>query len=341
VSGLGFRLERQARLDLKDYPVDACWSADERALAVACGQGAVLCFDVPAGTSRSLGEHPGGALAVGWRPGSAQFASSGQDGEVRLWDARTGAAKPIHSATQWSEQLAFSGNGKHLAVATGRELRIFDVEGRLQAQPPAQQGVIAALSWRPKASEVAALGNGGARVHRLGPELVSREYAWAGACLTASWSPDGRLLASGMQDGSVHYWNIAAGSQSQMRGYGSKVNLTSWSANSRYLATSADSQIIVWEFAGAGPEGSEPLQLSSHTARVTQLAFQPRGLLLAAGARDHRLTLWRVTQPQQPIDADLLSDEVAVLRWSGSGERLAAIDSAGVLSLYVLRHAKT
>jgi WD40 repeat protein len=144
-----------------------------------------------------------------------------------------------------------------------------------------------------------------------------------------------------MQDGSVHYWNIAAGSQSQMRGYGSKVNLTSWSANSRYLATSADSQIIVWEFAGPGPEGSEPLQLSSHTARVTQLAFQPRGLLLAAGARDHRLTLWRVTQPQQPIDADLLSDEVAVLRWSGSGERLAAIDSAGVLSLYVLRHAKT
>ena len=68
MSGLGFRLERQARLDLKDYPVDACWSADERALAVACGQGAVLCFDVPAGTSRSLGEHPGGALAVGWRP---------------------------------------------------------------------------------------------------------------------------------------------------------------------------------------------------------------------------------------------------------------------------------
>jgi WD40 repeat protein len=142
-----------------------------------------------------------------------------------------------------------------------------------------------------------------------------------------------------MQDGSVHYWNVAAGTQSQMRGYGAKVALTSWSANSRLLATAADPQIIVWDFSGRGPEGSEPLQLAAHTARLTQLAFQPRGSLLAAGARDHRITLWRLTQPQQPIDADLLSEEVALLRWSPGGEQLAVADRAGVLSIYALRAA--
>ncbi len=339
MSAPGFRLESQSRTDLKDYPVDACWSADERALVVACGQGALMWIDAPAGLARPLGEHAGGALAVSWRSGSQQFASSGQDGEVRLWDARAGTARVIHRAAQWSEQLAFSGNGRHLAVATGRALTIFDAEGNAQPSPPSQSAVIAALAWRPKHNEVAALGNGGARVHRLDAGVHTREYAWTGACLTGSWSPDGRILASGMQDGSVHYWNIAAGSQSQMRGYGTKVALTSWSANSRLLATAADQQIIVWEFTGAGPEGSEPLQLAAHTARLTQLAFQPRGLLLAAGARDHRLSLWRVTQPQQPLDADLLSDEVAMLRWSASGEKLAAIDRSGVLSLYALRHA--
>ena len=140
-----------------------------------------------------------------------------------------------------------------------------------------------------------------------------------------------------MQDGSVHYWNIAAGTQSQMRGYGVKVVLTSWSANSRLLATAADEQIIVWDFSGRGPEGSEPLQLAAHTARITQLAFQPRGALLAAGSRDHRLTLWRPVQPQQPLDADLLGDEVALLRWSNDGEQLAVADRSGTLSLYALR----
>ena len=49
--------------------------------------------------------------------------------------------------------------------------------------------------------------------------------------------------------------------------------------------------------------------------------------------------MWRVAQPQQPIDADLMSDEVALLRWSASGERLAVADRSGVLNLYTVRHA--
>ena len=337
MSGPAFRLERRVRVELDDYPVDAAWSADERALVVAGGQGALMWLDVAAPTPRRLGEHAGGALAVAWRPGAQHFVSSGQDGEVRLWDARSGEAQLLQAKSQWSERLAFAAHGRLLAVATGRELQIFDAGGGLRAQLPPQSGVIAALAWRPKTSELATLGNGGALIHRLEPELQTREYSWSGACLTASWSPDGRTLASGMQDGSVHYWNIAAGSQSQMRGYGTKVALTSWSANSRMLATAADQQIIVWDFSGRGPEGSEPLQLAAHTARLTQLAFQPRGALLAAGARDHRVTLWRLSQPQQPVDADLLSDEVAVLRWSNSGEQLAVADRAGVLNIYLLR----
>ena len=339
MSAPGVRLEQLARVELGDYPVDAAWSSDERGMVIACGQGALLWIEPSATAPRPLGEHAGGALAVAWRSGAQQFASSGQDGEVRLWDARRGEAKRIHAASQWSERLAFSGHGRLLAVSTGRALRVFDAEGTVLAQLPSPPGVIAALAWRPKSSELASLGNGGARIHRLEPDVQTREFSLAGACLTASWSPDGRILASGMQDGSVHYWNVAAGSQSQMRGYGAKVALTSWSANSRLLATAADQQIIVWDFSGRGPEGSEPLQLSAHTARLSQLAFQPRGSLLAAGARDHRITLWRLSHPQQPIDAHLLSEEVAVLRWSPSGEQLAVADRGGVVTFYGLRQA--
>jgi WD40 repeat protein len=337
VSRPAIRLEQRARVELGDYPADAVWSPDGRALVVAGGQGALLWIDIAAAEVQRLGEHPGGALAVAWQPGGRHFASSGQDGEVRLWDARSREARVLRSGAEWSECLAFAGHGRLLAVATGRALRIFDGTGAPCAELPPQPGAIAALAWRPKTSELAAVGNGGARVHRLEPQLQSREYPWQGACLTASWSPDGRVLASGMQDGSVHYWNISAGTQSQMRGYGTKVALTSWSANSRLLATAADQQIIVWDFSGRGPEGSEPLQLAAHTARLTQLSFQPQGPLLAAGARDHRVTLWRSAQPQQPIDADLLADEVALLRWSNDGTELAAADRSGALTLYSLR----
>jgi WD40 repeat protein len=308
-------------------------------LVIAGGQGALLWLDAGAGagTAVRFGEHAGGALAVAWQGGGRQFATSGQDGAVRLWDARTRTGRSIHGSAEWSERLAFASHGRLLAVGTGRALQVYDSDGLRRAQLPPQPGVIAALAWRARTSELASVGNGGARIHRLEPEVQTREYPWQGACLTASWSPDGRVLASGMQDGSVHFWNVGAQTQSQLRGYGSKVALTSWSANSRYLATAADQQIIVWDFSGAGPEGSEPLPLNAHTARLTQLAFQPQGPLLVAGARDHRVTLWRLHQPLQPIDADLLGDEVALLRWSNDGAQLAAGDRSGMLTLYALQ----
>ena len=336
VSAAAPRLERRARLDLRDYPAGAAWSADGRSLVVAGGQGALLWVDVAAATVQRFGEHAGGALAVAWQGGGHQFVTSGQDGEVRLWDARSREARLVHAAAEWSEQLAFSSNGRLLAVSTGRQLQVFDGGGALRVALPPHSGAIAALAWRARTSELATVGNGGARVHRLEPAVQSRDHPWQGACLTASWSPDGRVLASGMQDGSVHFWNVAASSQSQMRGYGAKVALTSWSANSRYLATAADQVIIVWNFSGRGPDGSEPLQMTAHTARVTQLAFQPQGPLLAAGARDRRLSLWRLAQPQQPVDAHLLTDDVALLCWSGNGTQLAVADRSGELSLYAL-----
>jgi len=338
VNARGVQLTLRARVELGDYAADAVWSPDGRHLVVGGGQGALLWIDATAAdpAPQRLGEHAGGVLALTWQGGGRLFASSGQDGEVRLWDARERAARVIHATAEWSECLTFASHGRLLAVGTGRSLQLFDSTGKRLEQPPPQGGVIAALAWRGKTSELAAVGNGGMRLYRCEPQLQVREFAMSGACLTASFSPDGRVLAAGTQDGAVQYWNIAAATQSQLRGYGTKVALTSWSSNSRYLATAADQQIVVWDFTGAGPQERTPQELAAHTARLTQLAFQPQGPLLAAGARDHRVTLWRTAQPQQPIDACLLGDEVVLLRWSNDGRQLGAADRSGVLSLYAL-----
>jgi WD40 repeat protein len=334
------RIERRSRLALGDYPVAAAWAADGRGILVGGGEGALWWIDATAATpvATVIGRHAGGVLAVATQPGGRLYASSGQDGEVRIGELRSAAgdtaARCIHAASQWSELLAWSANGRMLAVGTGPAARVYAADGTLRCELPSQAGAIAALAWRAKLAELATAGNGGVHLHRVAGAVETREYAWPGACLSASWSPDGRVLASGMQDGSVHYWNIAAGTQSQMRGYGTRVQLTGWNAAGRLLATAAGERIVVWDFSGRGPEGSEPLQLAAHTARLTQLAFQPVGPLLAAGGRDHRLSLWRPGAHPEPLDADLLGDELVLLRWSPDGRRLLAADRAGALYLY-------
>jgi WD40 repeat protein len=84
------RLERRAHAELGDFPIDAAWSPDGRVLLVAGGAGALKWLDTSSTASalQRIGEHAGGALALAWQNGGQQFASSGQDGEVRLWDAR-------------------------------------------------------------------------------------------------------------------------------------------------------------------------------------------------------------------------------------------------------------
>ena len=85
-----------------------------------------------------------------------------------------------------------------------------------------------------------------------------RRRPWRGACLTASWNADGRLLAAGMQDGSVHLWNIASDDESEMPGLGAKVFATGWSGNGRFLAAAAAAALVVWDFGGKGADASRP-----------------------------------------------------------------------------------
>src|ERR1039457_6609613 len=236
MSAAAGRLRPRERIELGDYPVDAAWSGDGRTLLVAGGEGAVWILPISAAPAtvpapQVIGRHVGGVLALSWQPAGRLFASSGQDGLVQLWDARALTSQPIHRGKQWSERLAFADNGRLLAVAGGRTLYLYDPQGQLRHTFPDHEGTIAALAWRPKTGQLAAAGNGGVRIHRLEPQPDSHDYPWRGACLTASWNPDGRLLAAGMQDGSVHLWNIASGEESEMPGLGAKVFATGWSAN--------------------------------------------------------------------------------------------------------------
>ena len=329
------RLAPRERIELGDYPVDAAWSGDGKTLLVGGGEGQLLLLspDAP-GQPQAIGRHDGGVLAVSWQPAGRLFASSGQDGIVQLWDARTLQATPIHRSQAWSEQLAFADNGRLLALTTGRTLQLVDQQGQGRASFAGHAGAIAAIAWRPKSEQIAAAGNGGVRIHRPGPPAESRDYPWRGACLTASWNADGRLLAAGMQDGSVHLWNVASGDESELPGLGAKVFATGWSASGRFLAAAAASVLVAWDFNRKGADAAQPIELRAHSERMTALAFRPSGSWLVSAARDRRLLLWRVGSASEPQDAHLLTDDCTLLRFSRDGRRLAVGDARGGITVY-------
>jgi sugar lactone lactonase YvrE len=104
-------------------------SPDGKVVVSGGGDGAVKVWDAEGNKeSRSLGKPQGVVLSVAMACDGKLVAAGGLDGAVRLWDATTGKdlAESAADPTAPVYALAFSPDGKTLAVAAGREVRRYD-----------------------------------------------------------------------------------------------------------------------------------------------------------------------------------------------------------------------
>lgn len=342
---LSFALEPRATAMLDDYIAGCAWSPDGRSLALAGGEGKVALGRLDGGSLQLdvVGEHLLGTLAVAWRPHAQVFASAGQDGAVALWNGVTGKlSKRWKPAPTPALALAFSPTGELLATAAGKSVTLWSAEGeKVHAFAPAASTAVA-LSFDKPGTDLGVALNGEITVHRIESSshgtsrYETRRYKWPAACLTVNFSGNGRYLASGMADGTLHFWNRSTGKDSQMRGYDGKLELVGWSDNSRHLASCAGNELVLWDFGGKGPEGTRPIVLTGHTERVDTFAWQPGGEHLVSGGRDWRIALWRPVKTREAIDVQMTDSELSVLRWSPDGKFVAAGEKNGRLTVYEL-----
>jgi WD40 repeat protein len=309
-------------------------------VAVAGGEGKVALARLSASslTVEVLGEHLLGTLAIAWRPHAASFATSGQDGAVVIWDGESGKQlkrwKPAPTPTQ---ALAFAPGGQVLASAAGKSVSLWSAEGEKIHTFAAAESTAVALAFDKPGTDLGVALNGEIAVHRIDrSRYETRRYKWPAACLTVNFSGNGRYLASGMADGSLHFWNRSTGKDSQMRGYEGRLELVGFSDNSRYLASCTGNELVLWDFGGKGPEGTRPIVLNGHTDRVDSLAWQPGGEHLVSGGRDWRINLWRPNKSRAAIDVQMVDSEVSALRWSPDGRFLVAGEKKGQLTVYEL-----
>jgi len=307
---------------------------------VAGGEGRLCRVTDQAREAVLLGTHEPGLLSVAWQPGGTRVASAGQDGAVRLWDTRAPGTEGelIHRAPQWPAGLAWRADGQRLAFAVGKALHVVDAEGVAQQVLGPHGAALSHVAWRGR-DEIIAVAHNLLFVDRIDRGGSVEQFVMDGTPLTLALSPDGRIAASGLADGSVNFRYLNTRKRSGMSGYEGKVDHTVWSASSRLLATTSTlaSSIVVWDFAGKGPEGSEPLQLQAHEDRIDALAWQCDGAHLVSAGRDGRLMLWRPgTRQRKPLDIQLLEGAATLARWSPDGHRLAVALADGRVKVYVI-----
>ena len=325
-------------------PISAlAWSADGEFLAIISAGGELLLLDFLAGCEELLrGDRDSNLDVVGFSSDGQFLMAAGQDGELLLWElggtgVRPLAMDPILLGGGWIDAAAWQPGGLLLAVAAGRELRLWDGASRQWRQPPLElPGTIQALAWSADGVQLAASCHGELVLWQpclSTPADPPLRNPMASAGLALAFSGPGHHLACGMLDRSLLVWPQGCHGQPwQFSGFPAKVRQLAWSEQpgrlAPLLASAAAEAVILWTQVKQGPKAWQPEPLLWHEKRVNALAFAPGSTLLASASSDGTVALWdgrgRMLQPLEGQGSDFNA-----LAWRPDGRHLAAGDANG------------
>lgn len=266
---------------------------------------------------------PAAANSLAWSPDGKLLAAGGYDrnprrfgGMLMVWDARTGEKKMSVAMTGRVQCVAFSPDGKSLAVAEGLGLSgLRDIvakpvitireatSGKILASV---KGETARNRWMRFTTDgkqlMAADERGAVRLCDAGTGKVVKQWTIEGHgrpdLWSAAFSPDLKSIASGSAFSETVFLQPADGGKGTRKLKTGKVYAIAYSPDGRFLATSALGEWIktkraanviqIWNL----KTGKIVQRLKHGSKRASYLEFTPDGKRLVSGLNDGTVLLW-------------------------------------------------
>lgn len=311
-------------------------------LAAALGDGSVRF--VPATESRSETtaqphSEDSAVLTMAVDLDGAGVVTGGDDGRVM----RTGSGGETSLLAEFPgrqvDVLAVSAVAGLRAAAAGREVRLVDRTGNTVAATDDHPSTVTGLAFNPKGKRLAVAHYGGVNLRWISKlDQGPLRLPWRGSHIGVTWSPDGTVVISAMQECELHGWRLTDGQHFAMAGYAAKARSLDWLARPMTLVTSGGDCVTAWSFTGKGPMGKPPIEVGRGLGRlVTRVAVHPKSRIVAAGFDEGQVIVCALGGEDQVVRLRWPDRQsVTALAWSRDGKRLAAGTNGGGISIYDL-----
>ncbi len=303
-------------------------------LAAGTSDGSALVWNLASRVLAAVLPNPVPVTTVAWS-GAGRLIAGDAAGLVLTW-ALPAPVLVTGGATVFS--VAYGPGGR--IVTGGTDLQVWNPRTReplASATPPI---AVNAVAVAPAGNLIAAgYVNGSFQLWRPGTALTPLGAPVRAARTTAqlteyvAFSPNGRLLATAADDGTIRLWDISDPARPRLlhliQDSGTYVFSVAFRHDGRVLAAgSADGLVRLWNIAGPGQPQEIGGPLRTGTQTVFSVAFSPDGGLLAAGTGSNTVLLWNVADPARPRQLGLPltgpSSYVYSVQFSPRGRMLAA-----------------
>ena len=234
-----------------------------------------------------------------------KIATGSADGEIQLWDTKTGKQLSI-----------FKGHGRSAGMWDGYQ--------------------VLALAFSPDGTKLASGSKD--NTTRLwdsnNDEWITLQEKYTGYGLApwtnvVAFSPDGKMLASGSTNKTVQLWDTTTGEPlATLTGHVNGITALAFSPDGTTLASgSADGTIRFWR-----PGTGAPLlpHITGHIASVRAATFFQESSTLVSVAFNGEITFWNLKTPQKStVHTAGHQDWLATLAFSPDGTKLASVRAFG------------